>query len=161
MLFLKINVKSFSQSLTDGLAQSYRNFNKSPTSPSLSIKFYILNTAFNLIRMQFSFSTPSLFYFRFVKMLYSLKILLGNSKWEYFPRSIESIQPFNGKRGENSSEVSTTPEAHMSSPEKLHLTLIFTRHNSHPQFEVLRLLFSSFSFTVVSRVIKQFSLRVL
>ena len=33
LLFLKINVKLFSQSLTDGLAQFFRNFNKLYTSP--------------------------------------------------------------------------------------------------------------------------------
>ena len=47
---------------------------------TLSIKFYILNITFNLIRMRFSLFTPSLFYLRFVKMLYSLKILPGNSR---------------------------------------------------------------------------------
>ena len=40
LLFLKINVRLFSQSLTDGLVQFYRNF----IYVTLSIKFYILNT---------------------------------------------------------------------------------------------------------------------
>ena len=40
LLFLKINVRLFSQSLTDGLIQFYRNL----IYVTLSIKFYILNT---------------------------------------------------------------------------------------------------------------------
>ena len=40
LLFLKINVRLFSQSLTDGLVQFYRNF----IYVTLSMKFYILNT---------------------------------------------------------------------------------------------------------------------
>ena len=40
LLFLKINVRLFSQSLTDGLVQFYRNF----IYVTLSIKLYILNT---------------------------------------------------------------------------------------------------------------------
>ena len=79
LLFLKINVGLFSQNLTDSLAQFYHNFIKFYT-PHLLIKFYILNASFNLIRIQFSLFTLSLFYFRFVKMLYSLQILPGNSK---------------------------------------------------------------------------------
>ena len=40
LLFLKINVKLFSQSLTDGLAQFYRNFNKLYTSPYRSSSIF-------------------------------------------------------------------------------------------------------------------------
>ena len=40
LLFLKINVKLFSQSLTDGLAQFFRNFNKLYTSPYRSSSIF-------------------------------------------------------------------------------------------------------------------------
>ena len=40
LLFLKINVKLFSQSLTDGLAQFYHNFNKLYTSPYRSSSIF-------------------------------------------------------------------------------------------------------------------------
>ena len=71
LLFLKINVKLFSQSLTDGLAQFFHNFNKLYTSPYRSSS--IFSTLLSIWWMQFSLFTLSLFYFRFVKMLYSLK----------------------------------------------------------------------------------------
>ena len=40
LLFLKINVKLFSQSLTDGLAQFFRNFDKLYTSPYRSSSIF-------------------------------------------------------------------------------------------------------------------------
>ena len=44
---------------------------------TLSIKFYILNTTLNLIRMQFSlFTAFSFFYLRFVKKLFMLHVPL-------------------------------------------------------------------------------------
>ena len=79
LLFLRINVRLFSQSLTDGLAQFFRNFNKLYTSP------YRLRSIFSTLLLIWSeCSFHFLLYHYFTSGLLKSYILL-----KFYPETVD------------------------------------------------------------------------